>query len=188
MDTQWRGSSRLTKKSFVLLRSMMSEEHCPTELLANFMFGVDQNTTWLGYGVEQMFFYDSMRRRLKFGAALKTNTRGLVLAGSREAERITSQIRAGSANKETTKEGFSHIQHIFVFSVWLLSFDQYIDIPIKLFPKKWRTGVVQLSHATAIATHNGEKNTFWPSLLWALVQSVGGTKWHIKHIDHGGTF
>ena len=160
MDTQWRGSSRLTKKSFVLLRSMMSEEHCPTELLANFMFGVDQNTTWLGYGVEQMFFYDSMRRRLKFGAALKTNTRGLVLAGSREAERITSQIRAGSANKETTKEGFSHIQHIFILSlsVWLLSREINIStFQLNYFPKN--EGLARSSEVMQLQLpQNGEKH------------------------------
>ena len=106
--------------------------------------------------------------------ALKTNTWGLVLAGSREAERITSQIEQGQWTKKQQRKGSVTFNIFSIFSVWLLSSDQYIDIPIKLFPKKWRTGVVQLSHATAIATQQcGVKRgkhhhtyTIWPCLLF----------------------
>ena len=53
------GHSRLTKKTFVLCTVRVNDEWVTLSnktLLANFMFCVDQNTTWLGYGGEQMFF------------------------------------------------------------------------------------------------------------------------------------
>ena len=54
--------------------------------------------------------------------------------------------------------------------------------------------MIQVSHAT-ITINNGEYNTrtsldrvFCLLAHKTFFHSVGGTKWHIKHIDHGGTF
>ena len=101
--------------------------------------------------------------------ALKTNTWGLVLAGSREAERITSQIEQGQWTKKQQRKGSVTFNIFSIFSVWLLSSDQYIDIPIKLFSKKneglaWSSWVMQLQ-----LPHRGEKHhiyTIWPCLLF----------------------
>ena len=152
-------------------------------------------------GVNKCSLYDlKLSLRFCLGVALKTNTWGLVLAGSREAERITSQIRAGSANKETTKEGFSHIQHIFILSlsVWLLSREINIStFQLNYFPKN--EGLARSSEVMQLQLpQNGEKHViihnvqfdrvFHSSVIMLTKQSVGGTQWHIKHIDHGGTF
>ena len=103
--------------------------------------------------------YDLKLRRFCLGVALKTNTWGLVLAGSREAERITSQIEQGQWTKKQQRKGSV------TFNIFLSSqFDFCPEINISTFqlnyfPKKWRTGVVQLSHATAIASQ-GRKTPY----------------------------
>ena len=138
--------------------------------------------------------YDLKLRRFRLGVALKTNTWGLVLAGSREAERITSQIEQGQWTKKQQRKGSVTFNIFSIFSVWLLSSDQYIDIPIKLFSKKneglaWSSWVMQLQ-----LPHRGEKHhiyTIWPCLplcSHSFCTECGCYQWHIKHIDHGGTF
>ena len=125
--------------------------------------------------------YDLKLRRFRLGVALKTNTWGLVLAGSREAERITSQIEQGQWTKKQQRKGSVTFNIFSIFSVWLLSSDQYIDIPIKLFSKKmkdWR-GPVESCNCNCLT---GEKNTIFIQfdrvfyyVHTAFVQRVGGT-------------
>ena len=137
--------------------------------------------------------YDLKLRRFCLGVALKTNTWGLVLAGSREAERITSQIEQGQWTKKQQRKG-SVTFNIFLSSQF--DFCPQINIStfqLNYFPKNeglaWSSWVMQLQ-----LPHRGEKHhiyTIWPCLLLcshSFCTECGWNQWHIKHIDHGGTF
>ena len=124
--------------------------------------------------------YDFKLRRFCLGVALKTNTWGLVLAGSREAERVTSQIEQGQWTKKQQRKGSV------TFNIFLSSqFDFCPQINISTFQlnyfqkmKDWR-GPVESCNCNCLT---GEKNTIFIQfdrvfyyVHTAFVQSVGGT-------------